>query len=248
MQFVSSFSDDRFLDGKTIVRQPTGGFRSGLDAVMLAAAVPAEDGGDALELGAGAGAASLCLAARIPACRIIGIEIDGGLVALANTNAHANGVDARVRFVAADVLSMPAEFKRGFHHVFSNPPFHRSEGEYPSDESRRLSLSDIGCFADWLKAGVKRTISGGTFTTIFRADRLAEALSALPDRGIAIFPLWPRAGVPAKRVLLRLRKGSRAELALLPGLVLHKADGRYTGAAEAVLREGASLALDRPRL
>ncbi len=247
MQFVSRLSEDRFLDGKATVRQPTGGFRSGLDAVMLAAAVPA-DGEEALELGAGAGAASLCLAVRVPACTILGVDIDEELVALANTNARINGVDARVRFIAADVLSLPAEFKRGFRHVFSNPPFHRGEGECSSGESRRRALSDIGCFADWLRAGVKRAASGGTFTTIFRADRLAEALSALPDRGITIFPLWPRAGVAAKRVILRLRKGSRAELALLPGLVLHETDGRYTRAAEAVLREGASLALDGPRL
>ena len=31
--------------------------------------------------------------------------------------------------------------------------------------------------------------------------------------------------------------------ALLPGLVLHEADGRYTAAADAVLREGAGLVL-----
>jgi len=53
---------DTFLDGRVIARQPQTGFRAGLDAVMLAAAVP--DGANALELGAGAGTASLCLAAR----------------------------------------------------------------------------------------------------------------------------------------------------------------------------------------
>jgi len=57
-----------------IVRQPETGFRAGLDAVMLAAAVP--DGATALELGAGAGTASLCLAARLPSIAITGIEID----------------------------------------------------------------------------------------------------------------------------------------------------------------------------
>ena len=65
------------------VAQPETGFRSGLDAVMLAAAVPARAGQTALELGAGAGTASLCLAARVPGVTITGVEIDQRLAALA---------------------------------------------------------------------------------------------------------------------------------------------------------------------
>ena len=60
-------------------------------------------------------------------------------------------------------------------------------------------------------------------------------------------PLWPKAGRAAKRVIVRARRGSRAPLRLLPGLVLHEADGRYTRAAEDVLRRGAALSLSRAR-
>jgi tRNA1(Val) A37 N6-methylase TrmN6 len=70
----------------------------------------------------------------------------------------------------------------------------------------------------------------------------------LPEHGVTIFPLWPHAGEPAKRVILQAAKGSRAPTALLQGLVLHENDGRYTRAAEAILRDGASLALAKPRL
>jgi tRNA1(Val) A37 N6-methylase TrmN6 len=41
--------------------------------------------------------------------------------------------------------------------------------------------------------------------------------------------------------LLRARKGLQTPLALLPGLVLHEEDGRYTEAADLVLRDGAGL-------
>jgi tRNA1(Val) A37 N6-methylase TrmN6 len=245
---VAEFTEDRFLNGKITLRQPVRGFRSGLDAVMLAAAVSAEAGEDLLELGAGAGAASLCVALRIVDCSVTGIEIDAGLAELANLNAAANGMGARVHFVPADALALPGPLKREFAHVFSNPPFHGDEGEAPPDDSRRRALHDSGRLADWLGAGVKRTVSGGTFTAIVRADRLGEALAALPGSGVAIFPLWPRAGEPAKRVILRTRKGSRAPVALLPGLVLHDADGHYTAQAEDILRRGSSLALDKPRL
>jgi tRNA1(Val) A37 N6-methylase TrmN6 len=88
---------------------------------------------------------------------------------------------------------------------------------------------------------MKRVVSGGTFTAILRADRLREALTALGERGVSVFPLWPRAGEAAKRVLIRAVKASRAPFAILPGLVLHETGSNYTRAANAILRDGAAL-------
>jgi tRNA1(Val) A37 N6-methylase TrmN6 len=240
---VTATTEDRFLNGRVIVRQPVAGFRAGLDAVMLAAAVPALSGEQVFELGAGVGTASLCLAARVAEVSITGVEIDAELATLANDNAGANANDARVKFVEGDVLDLPPTLKRDFAHVFCNPPFHDAQGETSPEPSRDRALRDKGQFGDWMEIGLKRTISGGTFTTIIRADRLAEALARLPERGVTIFPLWPHACEPAKRVILQAHKGSRAESVLAPGLVLHDAEGRYTREADAVLRDGAALTM-----
>jgi tRNA1Val (adenine37-N6)-methyltransferase len=239
---VSTATDDRFLGGRVLVRQPQDGFRAGLDAVMLAASVPARPGETALELGAGAGTASLCLAHRIETLTITGLEIDERFAGMANANAAANGMEGRVAFVAGDALDPPATLRRPFDHVFCNPPFH--EGEVSPDAARARALQDESRLAGWLAAGLKRTASGGSFTIILRADRLGETLTVLPPRGVAVFPLWPRADAQAKRVIVQVRNGSRAALRLLPGLVLHAAEGRYTPEADAVLRDGASLSLD----
>ena len=236
---------ETFLDGRVKVRQPETGFRSGLDAVMLAAAIPARAGDSALELGAGAGTVGLCLKARIPDVAVTGIEIDPSLVELANANAAANGFDCR--FVAADIFHLPPELKQDFDQVFCNPPFH-GEGQVSPDAARKQALSDGGKLSDWLKLGLQRTVSGGFFTAILRADRLAEALAALPTEGVAVLPLWPRLGEPARRVIVQARKASRAPFALAPGLVLHLEDGASTPEAEAVLRRGAALALLGTRL
>ena len=232
--------DDRFLDGRVAVRQSADGFRSGLDAVMLAAAVPARAGDHVLELGAGAGAASLCLAARV-ACRVTAVEIDAALASLIGENAELNG--ATVEAVCADIFALPPELKREYAHVFCNPPFH--EGRASPDDARDRALRDSGRFGDWLEVGLKRTVSGGTFTTIIRADRMGEALALLPARGVGVLPLWPRADAPAKRVIIQAVKGTRSALTMLPGLVLHESDGRYTQAADAVLRDGAALSMER---
>src|SRR5262245_40474818 len=103
---------DTFLDGRVKARQPQTGFRSGTDAVLLAAAVPARPGDTALELGAGSGAPSLCLAARVPDVAVTGVEIDAALAALARENAAASGLGAR--FAAADIFALPPELKQDF--------------------------------------------------------------------------------------------------------------------------------------
>lgn len=238
-------ASDTFLGGRVIVRQPEQGFRGGLDAVMLAAAVP--EGATALELGAGSGTASLCLAYRFPAIAITGLEIDSELVRLATENAAANGMQARVRFASANAFALPLEFKREYDCVLANPPFH-GEGLAPADPARARALMDDGSLGDWLQAGLKRTRSGGIFTTILRADRLNEALSALPLSGVSVLPLWPRAGDPARRTLIQVCKGSGAPFRLAPGLILHDETGAYTKEADAILRGEAALALGVPRL
>ncbi|HEY5338071.1 MAG TPA: methyltransferase [Rhizomicrobium sp.] len=240
----AAVTTDKFLNGRVTVRQSADGFRSGLDAVMLAAAVPARDGEDVLELGSGAGAAGLCLASRT-GCAVFGIEIDPALAALADENAAENNMQDRVRFTAADALDVPPDLRRAFDHVMCNPPFHGEDGHVSPDAGRARALQDRGSLGSWLTNGMKRVVSHGTFTAILRADRLGEALAALGEQGVSIFPLWPRAGEPAKRVIVQVIKASRAPQALLPGLVLHESDGRYTRAANAILRDGAALTLQR---
>jgi tRNA1Val (adenine37-N6)-methyltransferase len=236
---------ETFLDGRVKVTQPESGFRSGLDAVMLAAAVPAAPGQTAMELGAGSGTASLCLAARVPGMVVTGVEWDEDLTALAQANAAANGADCT--FIAADIFALPKGLKRDFEQVFANPPFH-GEGRSSPDAARAAALMDGGRLSDWLTLGWQRTVSGGFFTAILRADRLNEVLAAFPERGVCAFPLWPRQGEVPKRVIVQARKGSNAPFALLPGLVLHQEDGSWTPEADAVLRRGNALALSGARL
>lgn len=68
-------TDDALLSGKVRLRQPRHGYRAAVNSVVLAAAVATQPGQRVLELGCGAGAALLCLAARIPGLALTGIEI-----------------------------------------------------------------------------------------------------------------------------------------------------------------------------
>src|SRR6185437_12302286 len=116
---------DRFLGGRIVAAQPKNGFRAGHDSVLLAAAIPAQPGAHVLELGSGAGVASICFAWRAAQSLVLGLEIDPELVEVAKANADRNAMKGRVRFSETDVR----EFRgKQFDHVFFNPPFNRAEG------------------------------------------------------------------------------------------------------------------------
>lgn len=242
---VFDVTEDLLLGGRLRLCQPAGGYRAAIDPVMLAAAVSPEPGASVLDLGCGVGAAALCLLARLPKSRVTGLEIQPGLAELARRNAQANGRAESFRVVEGSVAAPPLDLG-GFDHVMTNPPFHRPErGTVPPVAIKAAAnVEGEADLALWLKAAVKLLKPKGRLAVIHRADRLADLLAALEGRGVGairIVPLWPKPGRPAGRVILLARKGSRAPLEILPGLVLHRDTGGFTEAAEAVLRGAQAL-------
>lgn len=238
-------TDDAFLDGRVRILQPRTGYRAGLDAVMLAAAVLARPGDSVCDLGAGVATASLCLAARVSGLRVTAVEIDEDLAALARENAARNG-HAAFEVVLADVMKRPRTLKRqSFEHVLTNPPYHdTARGTRAPDAAKaRATSTPARDLAAWLSFARALARPKGTVTAIVPPEQLMTAMAALAPSslGIELVPLWPREGAPAKRVIVRLRMNSRAPLALHHGLVLHGGDGKPTQAADAVLRHAHAL-------
>lgn len=243
---AGEITEDGLLGGRLRLRQPADGYRAAIDPVFLAAAVPAREGERVLDVGAGAGAAALCLAARVPGCQVVGLELQNDLAELARVNARLNGLEGRVDVLTGDLLAPPPRLAPGsFHHVMTNPPHLRSEAAIPPPEAAKAQAHvEGGADLDaWMRFCVNMLRAKGTLTVVHRADRLDDLLAALRGRvgEVTILPLWPKAGRPAKRLLVRARKGVGTPLALVPGLVLHEEDGTYTRVAEAVLRRGAGL-------
>jgi len=245
---LGPLTDDRLLDGRVNLAQPVNGYRAAIDPVLLAAFVPARTGDRVLELGAGAGAASLCLAARVPGVRVEGLEQDAATVALARANAGRNAFQPVPLFHLGDMARPPAHVLGDlgpFDHAFANPPFMEAPAATAPADARRAAAHVEGAagLGLWVASLVRSVRHRGTISLIHRADRLDGLLAAFDRQvgGIVILPLWPKAGRPAKRVLVQAVKGSRAALTLSPGLVLHEADGRFTAAAEAILRGAAKL-------
>ncbi len=241
-------SEDRLLGGRVILRQPVDGFRAAIDPVLLAAAVPAMSGQTVLELGTGTGAAALCLARRVEGVRVAGLDQQRDLVRLAGENARLNGLERQADFMVGDLLAPPMRLMPGgFDHVMANPPYlEAGTATLPPDKARALAVGEGAAdLAAWIRFALAMVRVRGSITLIHRADRLDALLTAFSGKAgeIVVFPLWPGLGKPAKRVLVRARRGIETPLKLLPGLVLHEPDGKYTAAADTVLREAAALVL-----
>ncbi|KAF0118706.1 MAG: arabinose-5-phosphate isomerase [Rhodospirillaceae bacterium] len=242
-------SEDALLNGRVRLRQPEGGYRVAIDSVLLAAAVPVRPGERVADIGTGTGAAALCLLARVPESRVTGVELQPVLAEHARINGFLNGHGARFTLVTTDILHRAdsADFGHAFDHVMSNPPF-AAAGTSSPDPVRAVAHGPIDIKA-WIAACLDVLRPHGTITLIYRANALDHLLAILAKTvgGIEVIPLWPRAGQPARRLIVRGRKGSRGPAILHAGLVLHTATG-YTVEAENILRHGHALGETGKRL
>jgi tRNA1(Val) A37 N6-methylase TrmN6 len=248
---AEGITEDAILGGRLRLRQPKRGHRVGHDAILLAAACPARPGDNAVDLGAGVGAAGLALASRVAGTTVALIEVDPKLAALAEENARLNRLETRVRAVALDVTAPGRAFAAAglrpdsVTRVLMNPPFNDPSRQRSSpDASRALAhMAPRAVLTSWMKSAARLLRARGTLTLIWRADGLTDVLAALaPAFGaVAVTAVHPAPDKPAIRIVVTAVKASRAPLMLLPPLVLADTSGRPTGVAETVLRDGAAL-------
>lgn len=244
---MSDVTEDGLVGGRVRLRQPRDGYRAAIDPVLLAAAAPVRPGERVLDIGTGAGAAALCLLARVPSAMLVGLELQPVFAAFAHENGRLNGADLSV--VVGDVSRSPFA-PASFDHAVANPPFLAAGTFTPSPDSSAFCATGEGGarLEDWIALAETVLKPKGSLTLIHRADRVDDVMAALhgPFGGVVLMPLWPMPGREAKRILVQARKGSRAPARLLPGLVLHRAHGQLTAEAEAILRGGEALSLSPP--
>ena len=210
-------SEDAVLGGRLRLRQPLSGHRVGHDAILLAAATGGRAGEQAVDLGAGVGAAGLALAARVAGLKVTLVEIDAALKRArrrecaaqsawptACVRSHADAEDAAA-LAAAGLAAGSAD------RVLMNPPFHDAT---PAEPVARSAPAPGSCGVARPAAALDRK-RGASAQAARRAD--ADLARRCARRGagrarrrefgdIAVLPVYPRPDAPAIRVLVRAVK------------------------------------------
>lgn len=246
---------DAFHRGRFYLAQPAGrGHRAGLDAMLLAAAVPQNFDGRLADLGAGAGGAGLAVASRCGKAQVTLVEIDAFMADYARrtlTLPQNARLSARCAVLMADArLSGRGRAAAGladnaYDCVIMNPPFNPPAGKASPDPLRRVAhVMPHGEFESWVRSAAAILRPGGMLAVIARPEMLQEMLDAFQGRfgALELKAIHPRANRPAIRLVLRGVSGSRKPLAILPPLVLHEMMGRnFTVESERLINGEAGL-------
>lgn len=242
---------DAFLAGRITLSQPRHGFRAGFDSVLLGAAVRAGTD-NLLDLGAGVGTAALVSLALERAERAVLVERHAETAALARGNIETNGFAGRAEVLTLDILGAGSRREAAglqanhFASVIANPPFFDAgQGTLAPEASRADArhMAQEGLDA-WVRCAAGSAAADGDFLIIYPAQGLVSLLAAMAPRfgALTLLPVSPRPGLPAARVLVRGRKGSRAPLTLLASRPLHGANGRaFAPEFDAIFRGEAAL-------
>jgi len=247
-------TDDAFLGGSLKILQPKSGYRAGVDAVLLAAAVSGLTRRmiRVLDVGAGVGTAGLCLARRCPETSVALIEREPALSTLAEENVRRNDLSAQVTVAQADIdeasddeLCALGVAAGSFDHVIANPPYHvEGDGTAAADRLKaKAHAMPAAGLEQWSRFLARMAKAGGKATIIHKAEAMPALLEAFGRRfgGLRVLPIHAQAAAPAIRVIVQGTKGSKAPLMLLPAFVLHEERGSFSPGAQAILRHGGAL-------
>lgn len=232
---LPAHSVDAFHRGRFWLVQPRqAGHRAGMDAMMLAAAVPSGFRGRLADFGAGAGAAGLAVASRCAGAVVVLVEREAEMAAFARAtlahplNAH---LAPRAAVLEADV-SLAGRARQaaglednGFDFVVMNPPFNPAHDRPTPDAlKQRAHVMEEGLFAAWIRSAAAVVRPRGGLAVIARPEQLRPLLDAAAGRfgGAELIAVHPRADAAAIRIVLRAVRGARGRLAMRPPLVLHE--------------------------
>ena len=218
--------------------QPATGYRYSLDPFLLAdfvtACLPPAKVTRAIDLGTGNGILAALLAKRYPASSFVGIDIrKDGL-------AHARANAPRVLFVNADIRAAANLFPPGsFSLAVSNPPYRKAgDGRMNPDGGKAVARHEVALTLEQLVSAAHHLLrDGGVFCLVHLAERSAELMHTLYERGFAprtVQYVHSRAGDEAFLVLVEAVKGGRNRVTVKPPLVVYAPGGGYSAAMNAI--------------
>jgi tRNA1Val (adenine37-N6)-methyltransferase len=225
--------DDIGFGGIRLIQRPDD-FCFGIDAVLLADFVKTRSKAQVIDLGTGTGVIPLIVSHKTDTKKIVGVEIQPEIAALAARNVLLNDLSHRISIIQADVADIiPLVGKCSFDTVISNPPYMgKHAGVKNQGESRRISRHETTADLDtFIRIASELLRDKGDFFLVHRPARLVDIIASSRKHGLEpkkIRFVHPNKNSKANILLLQCVKNGKPELRFEAPLYVYKADGSYT--------------------
>ncbi len=232
---------DTLLGGRLSVIQSKAGYRFSLDAVLLGHFAAAQKGDRVLDLGTGNGVVALILAAREPALKVVGLEIQAAMAERAARSAALNCFGDRVAIVRGDVRAAGRIFPAAsFDAAVCNPPYRRAaSGRTNPNGEKRVARHEIEAdLGDFVSAAARLLRRGGALAVIYPATRLTDLIEAMREERLEpkrLRLVYSFEDGEASLVMAEGIKEAGAELKVMAPLVVYTKERTYTPEASAIL-------------
>ena len=221
------------LQNGYFIFQPDGGFKFGMDAVLLAdfAAVRARR---AIDLCTGTGIIPILLAAKTETAHIDAVEIQHDMADMAKRSVAYNGLEDRINIIEGDLKDAPQMLGKGCYDVVTvNPPYMKhGVGIINDGDMKAVSRHEIKCtLEDVIRVSSELLIPHGKLFIVHRPSRLADLFCEMRRFSVEpklMRPVHPYPGKEMNLVLVSGIKNARSELKILPPLYVYNNDGSYT--------------------
>ena len=212
-------AEEFYLDKKII--QNVNLYRFTSDSVLLSRFVKAKTGERVADFCAGCGVVGfhfLCLNPSVESLTLF--EMQPAMCDMAKRSAEMNGFLCEID--EGRLQDIPRDFDDKFSLVLCNPPYERGGFENASYE-RAICRKEITINLKEIVDAAFRTLKfGGRFAVVNRADRSAELIYLLKQRGLEPKRLQFVSGglnKPPYLVMIEARKGGREGIEILPAAV-----------------------------
>lgn len=197
----------------------------GTDTVLLSEFAAKKPHSLVCDIGSGQGGLSLLMLISSPTLKIHGVEIDKNAAQIAQLNMDNCGFSQNYIQHIGDIRSVDVPDTGRFDEVVSNPPYfpHNSGSKRRSCE-RQTARADDSCTAADLCAAASRLLRfGGTFSAVYRCERLAELLYCMKQNKIEpkVLQLVQYDITSAPKIfLVSGKKGAAESLRINPPIIL----------------------------
>lgn len=230
---LEKFSAEAPFHPQLQISQPEKGYRFSIDPLILSSHIHPKGNETVMDLGCGCGIIPLALAHRYPNLKITGIEIQEELYTFARRNILANGFEKNIQIFHDDIKHFKLIEDIRADIIVSNPPYKKlGTGRINPGTQKAVARHETDLDIDTLVECASRFIKDqGLLSIIFPFDRLSDLTLALSR--YHFYPEFIRhvhfkAGMKARRVIVRsIKKGTR-QCYLSPPLFIYTLENKFT--------------------